>query len=45
LVKCAFKDAITILEGEGDVFKKGELTTKLERSLFGCRPDIMVVRT
>jgi hypothetical protein len=44
LVKFAFMDAISILEGEGDLFEEGELKTKLERSLFGCRPDIMVVR-
>ena len=43
-VRCALLDAITILEEEGDLFSIGELTTKMERSLFGCRPDMMVVR-
>jgi hypothetical protein len=40
----AVKDAIKILEKEDDMVREDELETKLERSLFGCRPDIMVVR-
>ena len=44
LIRCACVDAIAILEAEGGLFKKGELSAKLERSLFACRPDIMVVR-
>ncbi|CAB9496356.1 unknown protein [Seminavis robusta] len=39
----AVKDAIAILELE-NVFTQEELKVSLERSLFGCRPDIMVVR-
>eukprot|EP00978_Attheya_sp_CCMP212_P040063 scaffold214870_cov43-Attheya_sp.AAC.1 len=40
----AVKDAIKILEKEDDIVREDKLETKLERSLFGCRPDIMVVR-
>ena len=42
-INFAFSDAIAILEAEG-FFKKNECSTKLERGLFGCRPDILVVR-
>eukprot|EP00980_Cylindrotheca_fusiformis_P013821 scaffold3579_cov168-Cylindrotheca_fusiformis.AAC.6 len=39
----AVDDAIRILEVEG-TFEPCTFRTTLERSLFGCRPDIMVVR-
>eukprot|EP00980_Cylindrotheca_fusiformis_P019018 scaffold6387_cov88-Cylindrotheca_fusiformis.AAC.5 len=42
-VRNAVDDAIRILEVEG-TFKPCTFRTTLERSLFGCRPDIMVVR-
>jgi hypothetical protein len=44
LVGCAVDDAIAILKWEGVFEVADELETRMERSLFGCRPDVMVVR-
>ena len=41
--RMAVVDAIKILELE-KVFAKGELCIHYERSLFGCSPDMMIVR-
>eukprot|EP00980_Cylindrotheca_fusiformis_P019539 scaffold6774_cov91-Cylindrotheca_fusiformis.AAC.2 len=43
-VRDAADDAIRILEVEGS-FLPSQLRTTLERGLFSCRPDIMVVRS
>ena len=42
-VAMALKDAIYLIETEMKL-ERGQLQTRLERSLFGSRPDIMVVR-
>eukprot|EP00980_Cylindrotheca_fusiformis_P016724 scaffold5028_cov69-Cylindrotheca_fusiformis.AAC.2 len=43
-VKNAVDDAISILEVER-TFQPSQLRTTLERGLFSCRPDVMVVRS
>jgi len=43
LVSAAVKDGIALAEEEG-VVKDDEVSHRLERGLFGCRPDLMVIR-
>ena len=43
IILSAVKDSIFLAEGAG-IVKPNEVSHRLERSLFGCRPDIMVIR-
>ena len=41
-IYAAVKDSIFLAE-EAGIVKPNEVSPRLERSLFGCRPDILVI--